>query len=94
LFQNPSTNCWDIIKRRLKNIRFLPKIYIKNSLENHFFQVPHVFPTFFWWYFSHLLVYCSHGQPKSTRGPHFWKIAILRAKIWAFSKDLIDFAPK
>jgi hypothetical protein len=39
-------------------------------------------------------VYSSHGQPKSARGPHFWKIANLRAKIWNFSKDLIDFAPK
>jgi hypothetical protein len=40
------------------------------------------------------IVYNSHGQPKSARGPHFRKIAILRAKILIFSKDLIDFAPK
>ncbi len=41
-----------------------------------------------------IINYNSHGQPKSARGPHFRKIAILRAKISIFSKDLIDFAPK
>ncbi len=40
------------------------------------------------------MVQGSLGQPKSARGPHFWKIAILRAKIWTFSEILVDFAPK
>jgi hypothetical protein len=33
-------------------------------------------------------------QSLLARGPHFRKIIILRAKIWTFSKDLIDFAPE
>jgi hypothetical protein len=44
--------------------------------------------------FNLVRFYTSHGQPKSARASHFWKIAILRAKNWNFPKDLIDFAPK
>jgi hypothetical protein len=34
------------------------------------------------------------ANPNWLEGHIFEKTAILRAKIWIFSKDLIDFAPK
>jgi hypothetical protein len=55
LHQNRPTNGWDIIKRRLKNMKELNKIIIFNVFLNSIWTGNWRLSTLFWWYLSHLL---------------------------------------